>query len=65
MSGQTLQIIEIQVCLGALIGGGPTIDYLFSQSNTRPAILAFNDCFRLKHYVSMEVLVRMPTGLTS
>lgn len=65
MSGQTLQIIEIQVSLGTLIGRVPATDYLSYQSNTRPAILALNDCFKLKHCVSMEVFVRMPTGLTS
>ena len=62
---QTLQVIRVQGCLSALIGGVPTTNCPFYQSNTRPEILAINDCFRLKHYVSREVLVRMPRGLTS
>lgn len=64
MSGQTLQIIEVQVCFCALIGRVPTTDYLFDQSNTTSEILAINDCFRLKHCVFLEVFVRMPRGLT-
>lgn len=42
MSGQTLQVLEVQGCLGALIGGVPTTDYLFYQPNTGPEILAIN-----------------------
>lgn len=44
----------------ALIGGVPTTDYLFYQSNTGLETLAINYCFRLKYCVSMEVIVRMP-----
>lgn len=62
MSGQTLKVIEVHGCLGALIGGVPSTDYY--QSNTGPEILAINYCFRLKYYVSMEVIVGMPRGLT-
>lgn len=29
MSEQTLQVIKVQGCLGAFIGGVPTTDYLF------------------------------------
>lgn len=64
MSGQTLQVIEVHGCLGALIGGVPTTDYLFYQSNTGPETWAINCCFRLKYCTSMEVIVRMPRGLT-
>lgn len=50
MSEQTLQVIKVQGCLGALIGGVSITDYLFCQSNTGPEILAINYCFRLKCY---------------
>lgn len=64
MSGQTLQVIEVFVCLSALtlIEGVPATDYLFYQSSARPTILAMNGYLRLEHCVSMEVLVRMPKG---
>ena len=65
MSGQTLQVTEIFLCLSALIGEVPGTDDLFYQSNTIPAILAINGCFRLEHCVSMDVFGRMPKGTDS
>lgn len=60
MSGQTLQVTEVFVCLSALFGGVPATDDLFYQPSARPAILAINVGLRLEHCVSMDVLVRMP-----